>query len=218
MTDYIASLQQALRDAAAREYPARVSSPEPTSRPASSQTRRRRRTITAGLSTAVAAVTAAVVLLVGATTAARPAYALVQHADGSVTVTVHNLHTAIRPINARLTELGIPIRFIPITDGCPASNGGFVYPVKPSQYPQLRWTFTQQGSRKMSPGDWGYIGIGRSDRGELLLAGGAEKPPLPSCFNSTLGKIVPPSGSQPNGASPPSGLFSPLDTRRTQAA
>jgi hypothetical protein len=30
MTDYIASLQQALRDAAAREYPTRVSSPEPT--------------------------------------------------------------------------------------------------------------------------------------------------------------------------------------------
>lgn len=32
MTDYIASLQQALREAAAREYPARVSSPEPTRR------------------------------------------------------------------------------------------------------------------------------------------------------------------------------------------
>jgi len=190
-----------------------------SARPASDQTRRRRRrTLTAGFSTAVAAVTAAVVLLIGATTAARPAYALVQHADGSVTVTVHNLHTAIRPINARLKELGIPVRFIPITDGCPASNGGFVYPVKPSQYPQLRWTFTLQESRKMAPGDWGYIGIGRSDRGRLLLAGGAEKPPLPSCFNSTLGKIGSPSGSQPNGASPHSGLFSPLDTRRTQAA
>jgi hypothetical protein len=32
MTDYIASLQHSLRDAAAREYPARVSSPEPTRR------------------------------------------------------------------------------------------------------------------------------------------------------------------------------------------
>jgi hypothetical protein len=46
MTDYIASLQQALRDAAAREYPARVSSPEPTPRLHSENTptqQRRRR-------------------------------------------------------------------------------------------------------------------------------------------------------------------------------
>ncbi|HWE14648.1 MAG TPA: hypothetical protein VG365_14095 [Solirubrobacteraceae bacterium] len=46
MTDYIASLQQALRDAAAREYPAPMSSPEPTRRrlgenPPTQQARRR---------------------------------------------------------------------------------------------------------------------------------------------------------------------------------
>ena len=46
MTDYIASLQQALRDAAAREYPSRVSSPELTRRLLGEDTvtqRRRRR-------------------------------------------------------------------------------------------------------------------------------------------------------------------------------
>lgn len=47
MTDYIASLQQALREAAAREYPARVSSPEPARRllgeDSPTQQRRRRR-------------------------------------------------------------------------------------------------------------------------------------------------------------------------------
>jgi hypothetical protein len=46
MTDYIASLQLALRDAAAREYPARVPSPEPTRRPLRENTpvqQRRRR-------------------------------------------------------------------------------------------------------------------------------------------------------------------------------
>ena len=164
----------------------------PNDRTIAGQTRQRRRrvTITAGLTAAAAAVTAAVVLLISATTATQPAYALVQHPDGSVTVTVHNLRTAIRPINTHLRELDIPVRFIPITDACPASNAGFVYPVKPSQYPQLRWTFTRAGSRKMAPGYWGYIGIGRSDDGRLLLAGGAMKPPLPSCFNSALGKIV----------------------------
>ncbi len=189
----------------------------PMVRPAAGRTwqRRRRVTITAGFTAAAAAVTAAFVLLISATTATRPAYALVQHPDGSVTVTVHNLHTAIRPINARLRALGIPVRFIAITDACPKANGGFVYPVKPSQYPQLRWTFTRAGSRKMDPGDWGYIGVGRSDAGQLLLAGGAMKPPLPSCFNSTLGTIIPPSSgrSKPNAQHP--GMFQPLPAQRT---
>jgi hypothetical protein len=177
---------------------------------------RRRVTITAGLTAVAAAVAAAVVLLISATTATQPAYALVQHRDGSVTVTVHNLRTAIEPINARLRALGIPERFIPITDACPRANGGFVYPVKPSQYPQLRWTFTRVGSRKMDPGDWGYIGIGRSDDGRLLLAGGAMKPPLPSCFNSTLGKIVSPPSSRSNRAAPQSGPFRPLLVQRAR--
>ncbi len=178
--------------------------------------RRRRVTITVGLTAAAVALAAAVVLLISATTATPSAYALVQHPDGSVTVTVHNLRTAIGPINTHLRELGIPVRFIPITDACPASNGGFVYPVKPSQYPQLRWTFTRAGSRKMDPGDWGYIGIGRSDDGRLLLAGGAMKPPLPSCFNSTLGKLASPSSSGSNQAAPQSGPFRPLLVQRAR--
>jgi hypothetical protein len=148
-------------------------------------------------SVAVLGVAAAVVviLLASATSAPSPAYALVQHADGSVTVIVHNLHTAIQPINARLRALGIPERFIPITDACPAA-GGFVYPVKRSQFPQLRWTFTRRMSRRfLARGDWGYIGLGRSDTGQLRLAQGGMKPPLPTCLNSTLGTVVSPSGS-----------------------
>ena len=173
---------------------------------------RRRLTIAAGLTATATAITAAVVLLISAITATQPAYALVQHSDGSVTVTVHNLHTAIDPINTRLGELGIPVRFIPINDACPASNDGFVYPVKPSQYPQLRWTFTRAGSRNMAPGYWGYIGIGRSDDGRLLLAGGAMKPPLPSCFNSTLGRFTLPSSSGANRGTPRTGT-GPAATR-----
>jgi len=191
----------------------------PIDRTIASQTRQRRRrlTITAGLTAATAAVAAAVVLLISATTATQPAYALVQHPDGSVTVTVHNLRTAIKPINTHLRELGIPVRFIPITDACPASNGGWVYPVKPSQYPQLRWTFTRQESRKWAAGYWGYIGIGRSDDGRLLLAGGAMKSPLPSCFNSTPGRFASPSSSGSNLVAPQSGLFRPLLVQRARS-
>jgi hypothetical protein len=170
-----------------------------TARPIAGRARlqHRRLATSAGLTAVAAAVAAATVLLVGATTATRPAYALVQHPDGSVTVTVHNLRTAVKPLNARLAALGIAERIIPINDACPASNGGFVYTVKRSQFPQLRWTFTPRESRKfLSGGEWGYIGIGRSDSGQLLLAQGAMKPPLPSCLNSTLGQVISTSNSQ----------------------
>ncbi len=155
-----------------------------------------------GLAALSAAAAVVVILLVSASSTPSPAYALVQHPDGSVTVTVHNLHTAIQPINARLKALGIPERLIPITGACPRANGGFVYPVKRSQFPQLRWTFSRRASRKWARGYWGYIGLGRSNKGTLLLAQGAMKPPLPSCFNSTLGKIVSTSSSPSSVTSP----------------
>lgn len=157
---------------------------------------RRRLAMSTGSIAVAVAVAATVVLLVGATRATRPAYALVQHPDGSVTVTVRNLQTAVRPLNARLAALGIAERIVPINDTCPASNGGFVYVVKHSQFPQLRWTFTLRESRRFQArGYWGYIGIGRSDSGQLLLAQGGMKPPLPPCFNSALGQIISTSNS-----------------------
>ena len=192
MTDYITDLRDALHDAAAREYSA-ARGPRP-SRP---RTRGLRRVLTPARPTALAgipllaALAAAVVLLLGGTSTPQPAYALVQHPDGSVTVTVHNVQTAERPLNARLAALGINERIIPITDTCP--HFAFVYTVKRSQFPQLRWTFTPRESRRyLQTGEWGYIGIGRSDSGQLLLAQGAMKPPLPACFNSALGQLATP--------------------------
>src|SRR5437764_8149943 len=144
MTDYITDLRDALHDAAAREYSA-ARAP----RPSRARTRGLRRVLTRARPTAlagifllaaVAATTVALVFVLGGTTATQPAYALVQHADGSVTVTVHNLQAAERPLNARLAALGINERIIPISDTCPRSNLAFVYAVKRSQFPQLRCT------------------------------------------------------------------------------
>lgn len=193
MTDYITDLRDALHDAAAREYSA-ARAPRPS--PARTRGLRRvptraRPTALAGISLLAAVAAATVVLVLGGTTTTQPAYALVRHPDGSVTVTVHNLQAAKRPLNARLAALGINERIIPISDTCPRSNFAFVYTVKRSQFPQLRWTFTPREIRKyLETGDWGYIGIGHSDRGQLLLAQGAMKPPLPSCFNSALGHLA----------------------------
>ncbi len=179
-----------------------------SSRGSARDARRPGRVAMASGSLAVLGVAAAVVvlLLASATSIPSPAYALVEQPDGSVTVIVHNLHTAIQPINARLKALGVPERFIPITDACPAANGGFVYPVKRSQFPQLRWTFSRRMSRRfVDRGEWGYIGLGRSDNGQLLLAQGGMRPPLPTCLNSTLGMIVSPLGSTSSPTSPGSG-------------
>jgi hypothetical protein len=192
MTDYITDLRDALRDAAAREYSA-AQAPRPSRPPTPGLRRlliRTRPTALAGISL-LGGLAVAAVLLLGGTATTQPAYALVRHPDGSVTVTVHNLQTAERPLNARLAALGINERIIPISDTCPRSNFAFVYTVKRSQFPQLRWTFTPREIRRyLATGDWGYIGIGRSDSGQLLLAQGAMKPPLPSCFNSALGRFA----------------------------
>lgn len=167
----------------------------PTIPRAASDTRRRV-TVIAGLTLAAASVAAAVVLIIGATTVTPPAYALVRNPDGSVTLTVRSLHTALRPINERLRALDIPERLIPINAACPRSNGGFVYAVERSQFPQLRWTFTRRRSRTfLARGDWGYIGLGQDKKGQLLLAQGAMRPPLPACLNSTLGEVVAPTSS-----------------------
>ena len=124
MTDYITDLRDALHDAAAREYSA-AQAP----RPSRARTRglhrvltRARPTALAGISLLAAVATATVVLVLGGTTTTQPAYALVQHPDGSVTVTVHNLQTAERPLNSRLAALGINERIIPISDTCPRST------------------------------------------------------------------------------------------------
>ena len=99
MTDYITDLRDALHDAAAREYSA-ARAP----RPSRARTRGLRRvlvparpTAVAGISLLAAVAAAMVVLVLGGTATTQPAYALVQHPDGSVTVTVHNLRTAESP-------------------------------------------------------------------------------------------------------------------------
>lgn len=193
MTDYIDDLRAALRDAAAHEYGA-VRAPRPSRAPTRFLRRvltRRRPAAIVGVSSLAIVAAVIVGLVLGATAATQSAYAVVQHPDGSVTVTVRNLRTALTPLNARLAALGIDERIIPIRDTCPRSNFAYVYIVKRSQFPQLRWTFTRRQNRWVKQnGLWGYIGIGQGDNDHLLLAAGAMKPPLPSCFNSTLGQII----------------------------
>jgi hypothetical protein len=126
-----------------------------------------------------AVVAATVLLLLGATTTTPPAYALVRHPDGSVTVTVHNLQRAIMPLNARLGALGVRVRIIPITKRC--SIVGPVFPIRPSRLTNFPYTFTAQKPH-LADDDWGFIAVGHSDAGQLLYAQGAMVLPLPPCL------------------------------------
>jgi hypothetical protein len=194
MTDYLGALRDALQDAAARQYPAGQNKPVALGlarRRSGSQNGRpaRRFAWAAGAVTTTAAAATLAIVLFSASPSTPPAYALARHPDGSVTITVHNISTAARPLNARLAALGIPDRIVPITRTC--GEIGPVMPIRRSRLTNLPWTYTLSKSRRwLAPGFWGYIAIGRSDSGQLLYAQGAMKPPLPSCFKNVVGMHI----------------------------
>ncbi|QIS19981.1 hypothetical protein [Nocardia terpenica] len=85
-------------------------------RPAPRRSRRRAAGIAVG---AVALVAAAGIALDTAGETPR-AYAVVRNSDGSVTVTITELSApAIAATNAKLTEMGIPAKVVPMTKQCP---------------------------------------------------------------------------------------------------
>lgn len=78
----------------------------------------RRRILAGGTTGAVAAVSAAV-LAIGAATSVPPAFAVTNHQDGSVTITLNEI-TAVSALNAKLASMGIAVRAVPVVSGCNA--------------------------------------------------------------------------------------------------
>jgi hypothetical protein len=138
---------------------------------------RRPMALTAGALGLAAAVAAAVVLIVSGTATTTPAYALSQNPDGSVSVTINDLQTAIPQLNARFKAMGIDVTVVPIEQGCPSGGGAFV---APSSLANDTLTF-YPGRKYLAPGYWGILGAGYTSSGQLLYLQGAMKPPLPSC-------------------------------------
>lgn len=66
------------------------------------------------------ATAAALAFALGAFTHATPAYAVADNADGTVTITLHDL-SAMDALNARLAADGIAVRAVPIQAGCTAT-------------------------------------------------------------------------------------------------
>ena len=141
----------------------------------------------------VAAMTAAVVLLVSAIASPPPAYALTRHPNGSITVTINDLQTAIPQLNARFASMGVDETVIPITRDCPSQLS---VPAFPQSAENDTFTFTpNEGHEYLPAGYNGVLAAGYTSSGQLLLFIGALKPPLPACFPPRPLVVGPPSGS-----------------------
>jgi hypothetical protein len=137
-----------------------------------------------GAGAVVAGAAIAAVLL--ASPATQPAYALSRHADGTVTVTIHDLATAVPGLNARFAAMGIDETVVPVEANCP-SSGALTDELFADPHAASTDTFTfSPGRRYLSPGFTGVIAAEQLSNGKVALAVEAVKPPVPSCFPTTV--------------------------------
>lgn len=129
----------------------------------------------------LAAVATAVVLAVGATTGTPPAYALSTNGDGSVTVTINDIATAVPALNARFAAMGVDETVVPVQADCPTHTMGGLF-VDPQQTTSSTLTFGP-GRKYLAPGTTGVVAAEQLPNGVVALAVGAIKPPVPSCFS-----------------------------------
>lgn len=140
---------------------------------------RRRPALITGTALATAAVAAAAVLAFTATTTT-PAYAVTTNSDGTVTVTLNDVK-AITALNAELARDGIAARAIPLTADCPVH--GFPNPMPAGTNPSTYTITIVPG--EIPAGYTAVLAVGENASGQLALAQGAFRSPVPVCFNST---------------------------------
>jgi hypothetical protein len=175
----------------------------------------RRPLLVGGGVAAIVGVAAAAVVALNAATSAPPAYALTVHADGSVSVTINELSTAIPQLNAEFARRGINETVVPVIAGCPASRE-FRLQAYPSLHMSDTWTFTPAYSVR-APGWKGVVAAEQLPSGEVAVAQMVVQQPVPSCFSdaaytirltgttnhgvpvATETRVNPPTPAQPGG-------------------
>ncbi len=144
--------------------------------------------VLSGATVALAATIAAIVLALGATTSTPPAYAVVKHADGSVTITLRDLAVGIPALNTRFRQLGIPETVIPMTAACSSRDGSgpLVMHADPLfEYDGAITVTLSPGwdaSHRAPPGFQYVLAAMQLPNGKLLAFIGSLKRPIPSCF------------------------------------
>ncbi len=133
-----------------------------------------------GTTAGIAAAIAAAVLLTGGSTT--PAYALTPQQNGSYTLTISNLQTAIPQINDEFAKLGINAKAIPVTPTCTAPNDGI---------PLVKAVTNMSGSitidnANIPAGTTGFVAAEQTSSGAIEMSMGTTYGAVPSCLNSTM--------------------------------
>lgn len=158
----------------------------------------------AGGATAVVGAASAAVLAIGAATSAAPAFAVTNHPDGSVTITLREL-TGVSALNAKLASMGVAVRAVPIVSGCDApvrvlGPDGSLQPASTpavSRLPSNPRTGSQLSVRTITvapPRAPGQTEILAASTTGIDLLGQIVQGPVPSC--------VAPGGSQSSAGHP----------------
>lgn len=145
--------------------------------------RRKGQLLLGGSAGATAAIAAAAVLLFGGTAGAPPAYALTPNGNGTYTLKINDIATAIPALNAKLKQLGINMTAIPVTTTCTAPNDG-VPLVGGWPASTLNETITLDQTN-IPAGTQGVLAVYQTPSGgvDLDVASITGSGPLPPCLN-----------------------------------
>ena len=180
------------------------------------------RSLRPALATGVLAAVGAAAVGIGVSGVGEPAYAVTQHPDGTVTVTLKEI-AAAGPTNAELARRGLPIRLRPITPDCPTTADYRVDSAAPEVdfgYDNVLDAITVP-TREVPAGDLIVITVlaDRAGRIDLMLIGGPPaKGEVASCLRGDEASMgishAPPDGSSPtpDSSAPPSMSGSPTSS------
>lgn len=137
-----------------------------------------------GIAAVLAAIAATATLLLGAAASPPPAYALTYNRDGTVTVTVRDLATAIPQLNAKFARLGIEETVVPITALCTTHAPLLISPAS-----SLRQSLTLIAGRKyLLPGWRGVLGAKQLPDGKVGLVFGDVQGRPPACISTNTSR------------------------------
>lgn len=174
---------------------------------APSRTRRWRRPTLVATPVVVAAVAAAVVLVTTAGPTTSKAYALTPDGNGSYTLTINDIATAVPQLNAAFARLGIRAKAIPVTANCTPQKGTFTPPL-PSPDTDAKPDESITLSNAHIPAGWtNYIAAEQTPTG-IRLSLGSTPAPLPTCLSTSeappvIGDPVTSTGSSTTGNTGP---------------
>jgi hypothetical protein len=158
-----------------------------------------------------ATITAAAAIALLVTPGPQPAYAVTQNANGSITVSIHDLETAAPALNARFAAMGVNDRVVPVEANCPTSD-----PTSGAMMPYPQATTTESitiGTNNSTPGDTEVVAAEQLPNGEVAMVMESITPPIPSCFSTTAYTLQATGNSTMNGS--PIYQFTPVNTATT---